>query len=87
MISNQQLHSTKFRFKNNNYLIKIKWTKNTVKLNALNFQFRVQITLIQHQNWSFQHQFWGLVSVIWTLNWKLQPFKFIYKKKIWKSSK
>ena len=50
MISNQQLYLTKFRLKNNNFFYEFKWTKNTVKLNALNFQFRVQIALIQHQN-------------------------------------
>ena len=30
---------------------------SNIKLNALSFQFIVQITLIKHQNWSYQLQF------------------------------
>ena len=30
---------------------------SSIKLNSLNSQFKVQITLIQQQNWSFQLQF------------------------------
>ena len=33
------------------------------------------------KNWSFQHQFWYLVSVIWTINWTLHAFNFNWKDK------